>query len=375
MKRTLLKNMVSIVIPVYKAEKSLNRCIDSILSQTYNDWELILIDDGSPDKSGIICDEYQTRDSRIRVIHKQNGGVSSARNRGLDEAKGDRICFVDADDYLESCFLSKMVVFSHDLVVCGFCSLQGLHITPEDIDISGENMGAYIPDFFNSYSAPAPWAKLFKKEIIDKFHIRFNQRLKLTEDTIFNFEYLTHCQNLRLIPNQLYIYDGMWGGGDKYILSWDEIVYMCDTMFSTVERLQDVFNCSIDTTDIGVGRIFHMHDFFEKKTFYDVYQLFHKYHSDCSFEQFLKVRSANPASQILIYCERSYTSGNLWHALNAIHKFAVVEPSKLKSINTYNYLIYKLVYSNNLWLAYLYTICIIFLRKVKHYFKQFIPKQ
>lgn len=358
---------VSIIIPVYNAEKNLRNCLDTILMQSFKDWEAILIDDGSHDTSGTICDKYGEIDSRIRVIHKPNGGVSSARNRGLDEARGERICFVDADDYLDPDFLSKMAVFSHDLVVCGFRSLQGLEIAPEDVDIKGDDLGTYIPNFFNSHSAPAPWAKLFRKEIIDKFHIRFNQKLKLTEDTIFNFEYLAHCQSLRQIADQLYIYDGVWGGGDKYILTWDEIVYMCDRMFSAVNRLQDVFNCAIDTTDLGVGRIYHMRDLFETKTFHDVYNLFHKYHPEYSFEQFLKVRSANPASQILTYCERSYTKGNLWHALNVIRKFAIVEPSQLSSITIYNYLIYKFVYSNNMLLAYLYTICIIFLRKVKNY--------
>ena len=80
---------ISIIVPVYKAEKYLNRCVDSILAQTFTDWELLLIDDGSPDRSGEICDEYAKKDSRIRVIHKENGGVSSARQRGLDESIGE----------------------------------------------------------------------------------------------------------------------------------------------------------------------------------------------------------------------------------------------------------------------------------------------
>ena len=92
--------MISVIVPVYKAEKYLRRCIDSILAQTYTDFELLLIDDGSPDRSGEICDEYAKQDSRVRVFHKPNAGVSSARNLGLDNAKGDWITFVDADDYL-----------------------------------------------------------------------------------------------------------------------------------------------------------------------------------------------------------------------------------------------------------------------------------
>ena len=89
--------MVSIIVPVYNTEKFLHRCIDSILAQTYTDFELLLIDDGSKDSSGAICDEYAVKDARVRVFHKENGGVSSARNLGLDNAKGEWITFVDSD--------------------------------------------------------------------------------------------------------------------------------------------------------------------------------------------------------------------------------------------------------------------------------------
>lgn len=89
---------VSVIVPVYNVEKLLQRCIDSILAQTFTDFELLLIDDGSKDKSGEICDEYAAKDSRIRVFHKQNGGVSTARNLGIDKAQGEWIYFVDSDD-------------------------------------------------------------------------------------------------------------------------------------------------------------------------------------------------------------------------------------------------------------------------------------
>ena len=89
--------MVSIIVPVYNTEKFLHRCIDSILAQTYTDFELLLIDDGSKDSSGTICDEYAAQDARVRVFHKENGGVSSARNLGLDNARGEWVTFVDSD--------------------------------------------------------------------------------------------------------------------------------------------------------------------------------------------------------------------------------------------------------------------------------------
>lgn len=94
------RKLISIIIPVYKTEQYLKRCVDSVLNQTYQELECILVDDGSPDEAGKICDEYKKKDARIKVIHKENGGLSSARNAGLDIAKGDYIGFVDSDDFI-----------------------------------------------------------------------------------------------------------------------------------------------------------------------------------------------------------------------------------------------------------------------------------
>ena len=99
---------VSIIVPVYNVEKYLQRCIESILTQTETDFELLLIDDGSKDKSGLICDEYAQKDKRVNVIHKENGGVSSARNLGIEKANGEWMCFIDADDYVRQDFLSDI---------------------------------------------------------------------------------------------------------------------------------------------------------------------------------------------------------------------------------------------------------------------------
>ena len=115
---------ISIIIPVYKAEKYLRRCLDSVLSQTLSNWECILVDDGSPDQSGAICDEYAAKDSRFRVIHKPNGGVSSARNEGLDTAKGEFICFIDSDDWVGPKYLEHLhFLKTQHLLKCGFPSL------------------------------------------------------------------------------------------------------------------------------------------------------------------------------------------------------------------------------------------------------------
>ena len=115
---------ISIIIPVYKVEQYLPECLDSVINQTYKNLEIICVDDGSPDNSGKILDEYASKDNRIKVIHKENGGVSSARNAGLDIATGDWISFVDADDYIASDFYDKLIGSSKDgeadVVQCGY---------------------------------------------------------------------------------------------------------------------------------------------------------------------------------------------------------------------------------------------------------------
>lgn len=122
-----LKPVVSVIVPVYNSEKYLHRCINSILKQSFTDFELILVDDGSPDRCGDICDEYAQKDNRVKVIHKENGGVSDARNAAFDCAIGDYICFVDSDDYIHEDLLKdnleKMIVAGADLIVFNYAEV------------------------------------------------------------------------------------------------------------------------------------------------------------------------------------------------------------------------------------------------------------
>ena len=115
---------ISVVVPVYNVEKYLRKCIDSIINQTYKNLEIILVDDGSPDKCGEICDEYAKKDNRVKVIHKKNAGVSSARNDGIDNATGEYIIFVDSDDWLEDnaieIMVDKLNEYDYDCVFCNF---------------------------------------------------------------------------------------------------------------------------------------------------------------------------------------------------------------------------------------------------------------
>ena len=129
----MLNISVSIIVPVYKAEAYLHRCLDSILAQTFTDWELLLVDDGSPDRSGVICDEYASKDDRIRVFHKENGGVSSARQKGQDEAQGEYTIHADPDDWVEPTMLEELYKKAKaddaDMVICDYYMNDGKNQT------------------------------------------------------------------------------------------------------------------------------------------------------------------------------------------------------------------------------------------------------
>ncbi len=167
--------MISVIVPVYKVEKYLPRCVDSILAQTYKDLEIILVDDGSPDNCGEICDEYALKDSRIKVIHKQNGGQSDARNVGIEAATGEYISFVDSDDFIEPEMLMTMYRLQQEQnsdVVCGgirdICKGKEFLACSENkiINCTGEQALKYILE--GKYCAGSVCSKMIRKEILNE---------------------------------------------------------------------------------------------------------------------------------------------------------------------------------------------------------------
>lgn len=204
--------LISVIVPVYNAEKFLHYCIDSILNQIFNDFELILVDDGSTDNSGKICDEYAGKDARAKVIHKQNGGVSSARNAGIEAAKGEYICFVDSDDYLEKDYLFSLYNGYDDcvdLVLCGYNSINKDKVcntvvfSNNDEDVLSRND---VMPLFQKVMISAPWCKLFKRKIVTENNVIFPADMSLGEDMIFNFTYLDYVKKFKVINKPLYNY-------------------------------------------------------------------------------------------------------------------------------------------------------------------------
>lgn len=201
--------MFSIIVPVYNSESTLNRCVNSILSQSCSDFELILVDDGSKDDSSRICDEYSSADLRVKTVHTNNCGVSSARNTGLKMATGQWISFVDSDDYLEQNFLCDGLDESVDLYVQHRQPFGNDIIIEESIDsqvVEPEKIRSFFSNNCEKAILRTPNAKFFKKSIIVDNGILFNNRFHIGEDTLFDLTYYAYVNKLSVIDTGRYMY-------------------------------------------------------------------------------------------------------------------------------------------------------------------------
>lgn len=202
-KRIPFQDMISIIVPVYNTEKYLDQCIQSVLAQTYTNWELLLIDDGSTDSSGALCDKYAVEDKRIRVFHKENGGVSSARNRGLDNAIGEWITFVDADDILKVNALSHLAQRRGpriDFIIAGYEKHDAQQniidsTDKENVDETMSGMNTLVKMYTSKQYLFYSIAKLYRNKIIQENHIRFNEAIAYNEDRLFIIQYMLNIRD------------------------------------------------------------------------------------------------------------------------------------------------------------------------------------
>ena len=208
--------LISVIIPVYNVEKYLHRCLDSVIAQTYQNLEIICVDDGSIDDSGKICDQYAVRDARIKVIHQENQGLSAARNRGLDAAEGEYIAFVDSDDYiLEDMYkkmLDKLLNYNVDLCVCQwqYEFSDGRQVVKKkniDPTIYGRKTSLEFASFlyrgnYENGVVVAAWNKLYRRALLDK--IRFEGRIH--EDDAFNGRIMAKNISVYVMEDQFYVY-------------------------------------------------------------------------------------------------------------------------------------------------------------------------
>lgn len=237
----IIDKIISVIVPVYNAEKTIERCIESLLNSKCSNLEIILVDDGSTDHSGIILDRFAQEYDNVTSIHIPNGGISCARNCGIKQAQGKYITFVDADDYVSTDIYLKCckIIMLHkpDMIEFGY-SVQGMdrkswevsfnkiekdrvlereyilsNIVPRMINLNGND------DFFlNNFV----WCKLFRRDIIEKFKIRFDEERKMWEDRVFQIEFLKYTQTFYLLPEYGYFYvqteDSLSSKTDKRIL-------------------------------------------------------------------------------------------------------------------------------------------------------------
>lgn len=206
---------VSIIVPVYNAEKTIGRCVDSILNQEYTDFELLLVDDGSKDASGAICDEYAREDERVRVIHKENSGVSDSRNMALDMATGTYLQFLDADDWITPnatrLFVETAQQYNCDMVIADFYRVVGERVShkgaiEEDGVLTREEFATEMMQNPADFYYGVLWNKFFRRDIVEEHKLRMDSKISWCEDFMFNLEYIRYCDVFYALQVPIYYY-------------------------------------------------------------------------------------------------------------------------------------------------------------------------
>lgn len=345
--------MISIIVPIYKAEKYIHRCIDSILAQSHADFELLLIDDGSPDNCGAICDEYAAKDTRIRVLHKENGGVSSARNLGLDNAKGEWITFIDSDDWVESEFLDKLIGGGNaDLVVGGTVRTSGMKQQLDDRLYDMKSIPEFLDLYLDKLLLRTPWGKLFRSSIIEDNHIRFNKDIRFGEDTLVVYEYLCHCSIIASVSYCGYSYldesDGWVLNSRKYKLSLSEIDASLGRTIALIHRLNERFCATLDLSSyifiyLSMYSTANFSDSSAIAEYKEICQKYMPYLDDASF---YSSRLFSPVLRGIMelkryYQDKLYAEGKALYPI--LYSISQVAPEKIPFVYKDFYLWYALI--------------------------------
>lgn len=261
---------ISIIIPIYNAEKDLKRCIDSVLTQSYQNFELILINDGSKDLSGKICQEYAQIDNRIKYFCQDNSGVSAARNHGIKKSTGTWISFIDADDYIEPGYcdiINQKEISDIDWIFNDVTIIKGGNEYKEWKEYKILSTEKEIKNFWSislfDLVCQAPWAKFFRKSIIEKHHLEFDINIHFKEDVLFNLEYLKHIHSM--------LFSGHFAS--QYVYCTEEKIleykkYKCEA--KGITRMRD--KIAMCFMDLGLKN-----EFFERQLFFTFTKLEHAY--------------------------------------------------------------------------------------------------
>lgn len=319
--------MYSIIVPIYKVEKYLPQCIESILSQTYTDFELILVDDGSPDNCPKICDEYAAKDNRIKVIHKENGGSVSARKLGVHFAKGDYICFVDGDDFIANDMLENYenvlskqkvdiictgysryynenkIITVNQIIKSGFYSKNQLieHIYPKMLSTE---------PFYTFYIAPTVWSKCFRRTICEESNNPIPENISLGDDVAVVYHALLLANSINVIDYCGYMYrenpNSMTHTYDKKLYEKIKtlIIYLKDVVQKTNWQVKNQINEY--TTMLLIHAKSNELQFNITDTHHNKKQNLKQYLNDPLFKEALKkTKTKNKKIKFIIWCLKS----------------------------------------------------------------------
>lgn len=309
--KNINKPLVSVIVPVYNAEQFLGECVQSVINQTYTNWELLLVDDGSPDMSGSLCDKWSEKDNRIRVFHKANGGASSARNKGLKEAEGEWITFVDADDVIHRKFLENRInCDTSDYVVGGFSIFgKARKNTLKRHSYKNDEYVDYLRNI--ALSRASGCSSLYKKSIINSANLCLNEKLRSGEDHLFNLEYLLYCRSVEAINDAgYYIRPHELPIENRYNMHSNDLLYLINSLTSAYKALEKKFGFKDNTNYRAlITRLSHyrLEDFADKGE-RDYYNLYYHYYPDASREDFFHDGRLNPIRLFLtsiIQCNNS----------------------------------------------------------------------
>lgn len=301
--------MISIIVPIYNAALYLHRCIDSILAQRYADFELLLIDDGSTDNSGIICDEYAIRDCRVRVFHKENGGVSSARNLGIENVKGDWITFVDSDDYILPTYLTSLTQYLvADWIIGGYKESLGSICTPIECLYEGKDIINFCNKYLGNHIVRSCWGGLYRTSIIREHDINFQTTIHYGEDTLFNSCYMLHCNRIRVDNDSSYIYCNEMITDDKYALSADDVRNTLSCILQNRIILENKYGLKISNdadAQIFLNK-YPLEELNDVDSLYDYYSLCKKCYPEISWENFCSDERCSPIVRLISIIKRKF---------------------------------------------------------------------
>lgn len=328
--------LISVIVPVYKAEHSIGKCIESIIGQTYGTLELILVDDGSPDKSGLICDDYAGKDKRVIAVHTSNSGVSAARNQGLEQARGEYIAFVDSDDYVDSSFLADayddISMHQADLYISGVQTETYKY--GEMIDSAlhrGKDKSYTLKELLDGFDTDYPficicgvWCKLYRTEIVRKHHIRFDTGLTLGEDTAFNCDYFEHAMTIRFSSKVYYHY--FRGNNDSLFSKYNKDLYeISENIYDKMRILMMQSQCARDSlrrfdalyAHIIVSCIYHEYLFFEKSSPKSRKNVIRKVSANPYIHQSLLRNYKNPKDMLVMALLKARMCGIVYALMNS----------------------------------------------------------